>query len=173
MKKRVVYLITNIINSKVYIGQTNNLRKRTNCHRAAATKKQSHPLYNAMNYYGIDNFVFSIIEECAQDDDVYVNARETFWIMHYRSIERKFGYNIASGGKGFSGFSLSEESKLKISLALKGRKRSEAHREKIRLSNVGRKASPETKEKMSKAQRDERDGLSLLRWVLQHENFVI
>lgn len=53
------------------------------------------PLYRAFTKYGIENFEFSVIEQCS---DLEVNDRETYWIEYYGSF--KNGYNATLGGDG-------------------------------------------------------------------------
>lgn len=50
-------------------------------------------LYRSMRKYGIDNFEFSILEECAISE---LNEREKFWIQYYDSFFN--GYNTTLGG---------------------------------------------------------------------------
>ena len=66
-------------------------------------------------------------------------------------------YNKAkqtSTGFGYTGFLVSEETKVKISKALKGKKKtpfSKEHKENIRKTRIGKELSEETKNKLSKA----------------------
>lgn len=92
----VIYKITNNINNKVYIGQT--MRKpadrwQAHKHRAELPDFKTH-LYNAMRKYGVENFSFSIIEECL---DEKLDERERFWIEYYDSFNK--GYNETLGGQ--------------------------------------------------------------------------
>lgn len=50
-----IYKITNLINSKVYIGQSNDIERRFKQHKSInEQKRHSHlPLYQAFNKYGI------------------------------------------------------------------------------------------------------------------------
>lgn len=54
----IIYLITNAINDKKYVGQTiKSLKRRSNAHKRDAFKYQSSlPLHRAMRKYGIENF---------------------------------------------------------------------------------------------------------------------
>ncbi|MBQ7171919.1 MAG: GIY-YIG nuclease family protein [Clostridia bacterium] len=91
-----IYKITNIINGKVYVGQTNNLEKRTYKHFYLAQNGCKRHLYNAMRYYGLENFEISIIEECSSDE---ASDREQYWIKEYKSTNKKYGYNKTDGGE--------------------------------------------------------------------------
>ena len=92
-----VYLIRNIKNGKVYVGQTNNLKLRKQNHFADLKANIHHNkhLQNAWNKYGQKNFEFEVLEECSIEklDDV-----EIYWIKYYESYNRRFGYNFELGG---------------------------------------------------------------------------
>ena len=68
---------------------------------------------------------------------------------------------------------VTEETKLKISNALKGKTKSLEHREKLRIVNLGKKASKETKRKMQEAHW--RKGIGYNTWkrfVLERDNYT-
>lgn len=88
-----IYKITNIINNKVYIGQSNNPQKRWKEHIRLGKNNKNSKLYSAINKYGVNNFIFEIIEENIKN----YNEREKYWIKYYNSI--KNGYNICIGGE--------------------------------------------------------------------------
>lgn len=91
---KYIYKIENLINHKIYIGQTNNPKRRFAEHRAKGYENNSHKiLYYAFDKYGIDNFDFLVIEEV---DDNDANNREKYWISYYDSFEN--GYNMTEGG---------------------------------------------------------------------------
>lgn len=52
-----IYLITNLVNNKKYIGQTNNLQRRMNEHRSG----QGTVIDQAIKAYGVKNFSSEII----------------------------------------------------------------------------------------------------------------
>lgn len=94
-----IYCITNLINSKRYIGQTNfSIEERFKEHIADSKKDRckNRPLYSAFNKYGIENFIIEQIEEV---DSEKLNEKEIFWIKEYHSYG-SFGYNATSGGDG-------------------------------------------------------------------------
>ena len=92
-----IYKITNKINGKIYIGKTEfSIKKRWKEHIADSKKGfVNRPLYNAMNKYGISNFLIEQIEECEN-----LNERERYWIQYYDTY--KNGYNATLGGDGKS-----------------------------------------------------------------------
>ena len=115
-----IYSITNKINGKVYVGQSVNVYKRWKDHKYELNKNIHHNIYlqRAWNKYGKGNFEFEIIEICKQEE---LNDKEMFWIKGY--IENKKSYNLTLGGDGTKGHPLSEEAKIKIGRASKGRKK--------------------------------------------------
>ena len=89
---KYIYKIENLINHKIYIGQTNNPQRRFQEHRAKGYEINTHKvLYYAFDKYGIDNFSFEIIEKTNDP-----NEREKYWITFYDSFEN--GYNMTEGG---------------------------------------------------------------------------
>ena len=111
-----IYLIKNIINGKVYVGQTKNPHERWKSHKGLARRGKNHYLYKSIKYYGICNFTFTIIERCSSQEEV--DVAEDHWINYYNSRNLNFGYNIRAGG---SRGPHSKETNLKISKAAIGR----------------------------------------------------
>ena len=88
-----IYKITNKINGKSYIGQSNNIQRRFSEHRTKG--KESRILVDiAIQKYGMDNFLFEIIEECPIDQ---LNERESYWIAQFNTVNN--GYNFSIGGE--------------------------------------------------------------------------
>jgi group I intron endonuclease len=108
----VIYKITNP-NDKIYIGCTIDFKRRLSEYRRLSINGQV-KIYNSLSKYGFDKHVFEIIEEC--DDDA-LHEREIYWIKYFNCIEE--GLNIRLGNRTGS---LTEDTKQKISAALKGRK---------------------------------------------------
>lgn len=88
-----------MINGKVYVGQTKNFAIRKAGHLCAARHGLNRYLYNAMRKYGLENFIFEVIEECV---DEVVDKREQRWIAHFDSFNCENGYNLTTGGQNFS-----------------------------------------------------------------------
>ena len=88
-----IYKIENMIDHKVYIGQSVRVEQRWKEHISYTHGPQyrNYPLYNAMNKYGIDNFSFTVLEEC-EADQLY--SREQYWIDYYNSTDLAKGYNL-------------------------------------------------------------------------------
>lgn len=96
-----IYKIENLINGKVYIGQSKEIEKRIRRHKKAVVNKNdkayNYPLYKSIRKYGIENFSFKIIEECLVSE---LNEKERFWIKYYNSFFE--GYNQTFGGDSSS-----------------------------------------------------------------------
>lgn len=94
-----IYKITNKINQKSYIGQSICISHRWARHKQDAFNKEEkvyeYPLYRAIRKYGLDNFDFSIIEECKESE---LNEKEQYWIQYYDTYNT--GYNLTLGGDG-------------------------------------------------------------------------
>lgn len=88
-----IYKITNLINFKIYIGQSVNIYQRWHAHKYADCKDSI--IHRAIKKYGIQNFQFEIIEECNKQK---LNQRERYWIQYYDSYNS--GYNLTPGGDG-------------------------------------------------------------------------
>jgi group I intron endonuclease len=174
-----VYIVTNVVNAKQYVGITNNLGIRWKRHKKALGETPL--LHRAIKKYGKEFFVFSHIadafdKEAAFDlERILIEQHNTFYPN---------GYNLTKGGEGGAGAKigrvLSKETKKKISESLKGKpsprkgaKLSDETKQKLRESKVGKpskrlgyKHSEETIAKI-RAQKIARD---LLKKVKETEN---
>ena len=92
-----IYLIKNKVNNCCYIGQSTNITRRWRQHKEAAVNNEEAPLYAAMRKYGIDNFDFSVLEECAVEE---LNNKEIEYIEKFNSYKQ--GYNQTRGGNQYS-----------------------------------------------------------------------
>lgn len=94
-----IYKITNKINNKIYIGQSNNIKRRWSEHKKHFKNYNNNILlYKAFNKYGIDNFKFEILELCSEDE---LNNLEKYYIEFYNSCVKSkngWGYNMTYGG---------------------------------------------------------------------------
>ena len=87
----IIYKITNLVNGKIYVGQTKfSVEKRFKEHA-----KANSPLGHAIRKYGKENFKAEVIEICQTFTEL--NEREIFWIAKL-NCKVPNGYNIADGG---------------------------------------------------------------------------
>lgn len=102
-----IYKIENLVNGKVYIGQSVDIYTRWISHKNASLREgnrgYNYPLYRAFRKYGIDNFYFEIIEECTEEE---LDEKEIYYINKYKSfvgLDYSNGYNQTLGGEGSRG----------------------------------------------------------------------
>ena len=105
-----IYKIENIINNKVYIGQTTQeLNARWYQHKNTSINNSNlyMLIHKAMNKYGVDNFYFEEIEkiECNKYEllKTKLNSLEIFYIKKYNS-RKPNGYNMTIGGNNVSDY---------------------------------------------------------------------
>jgi group I intron endonuclease len=144
-----IYKITSPSN-KIYIGQSINIKKRWYEHKYSYKTKKS-KLYSSFIKYGIENHVFEVIILCLIED---LNRLEKHYVDLFQSTNQKYGLNLKDGG-GSKG-AIAEETKKKISLALKGRigkKLTEEQKKAQSIRQKGKVISQETKLKISLAKK--------------------
>lgn len=91
-----VYKIT-FPNNKNYIGISNNIYRRMLEHNSDF--RNNLPIEYAIKKYGKIT-EFDIIEEISPENRDLMREREKYWIKHYNSYKKEFGYNISKGGDG-------------------------------------------------------------------------
>ena len=161
----VIYKITSPSNN-IYIGQTWNFDKRKYQYSKYSCKAQRH-LHNSLKKYGYENHKIEILAELPEDiDQITLNKYECLYYDFYLNA----GYpmlnlrvpNEIGGGKmsdesrkklseAKKGFKIKEETKIKLSLAMKNiekKKMSEETKIKISKSKIGTKHTQEAKDKI-------------------------
>lgn len=99
-----IYLWTNLVNGKHYVGQTQHFYDRMAQYKNGGATKY---LKNAMNKYGIENFEIDILEYTSIEE---LDKREQHWIDYYESYEKDKGYNICQFASTTRGYKHSPES---------------------------------------------------------------
>ena len=84
-----VYMITNTVTGKFYIGSTVNLYARLKYHRYSANRNSNKELGGDILKYGFDAFNVTILETPSLDQ---LREREKFYIESLNAVEN--GYNI-------------------------------------------------------------------------------
>jgi len=113
-----IYYIYRLLfpNDKVYIGQTGNFKNRMGGYKRSIRYNNNLLIYNAIKKYGWENIKKDILLKC---DIKYADFFERSFITGYKAIDRKYGYNLESGGN--KNKKLSDETKRKISKARIGK----------------------------------------------------
>lgn len=155
-----VYLITNNITGKQYVGQTiqKDINSRWKQHKCLNSKTIGKYLLDSYKKYGITNFKFQIICICFDSD---IDNLEKYYIRKFNTLAPN-GYNLTLGGKHRY---LTQESKNNIRNKLTGRigkPCSEEVKQKIRDSkigvrnpNYGKSMTDEQKRKISEAMKNQ------------------
>jgi len=157
-----IYGIRNIVDGKWYVGQSVRIEERRGRHfgRLAQGTHFNEHLQASYNCYGKECFDFHILEEVPED---MLDIRERSWIEYYESTQKRYGYNREDGGS----FSKrhSEETKLKIGKAHKGKIITKEMRLKMSLAHIGKKLSEETCRNMSIARKGHTTSLETRRKI--------
>jgi group I intron endonuclease len=137
MRTGIIYLITNRVNGKKYVGQSvGKLRARWKGHKRAACRVNPPcAIHKAIRKYGLDAFTVDVISEYSED---CLDFAEIFFIKLFNTYG-KHGYNMTAGGESQKGRTPWN----------KGKKTG------LPAWNAGKKGvyshSPETRENMSRA----------------------
>lgn len=166
MKTGYIYLITNKVNGKQYVGQTTmTIRERWRLHKSNSSGNLKMPVCKAIKKYGANNFVIKTLEtlqaETKQDLVDQLNESEIKYIAQFQTFGN--GYNATSGGGGTLNKPVTEQTKQLIRETKIGEKNpmygttwSPERREQMKIltsgpnnHNYGKTTSPETKMKLS------------------------
>ena len=101
-----IYLWTNMINNKKYIGQAHVFYIRMIQYRHGYFN--SH-MKSAIEKYGIENFDITILEKDISFDKL--DEREQYWIDYYKSYLQQNGYNICRYASTTFGYKYTDEQK--------------------------------------------------------------
>lgn len=102
-EKMIIYLATNKVNEKKYVGMTTrNLQDRKWNHKTNAndqTRTENNHFSNAIRKYGWEAFEWEEIDNAMFLEDL--QEKEKYWINHYDTYHN--GYNSTIGGEGSYG----------------------------------------------------------------------
>jgi group I intron endonuclease len=152
----IIYKATNLVNNKIYIGQTKNeIEKRIKGHiKDSKSQKTNTPFLLSIKKHGIDNFLFEEIDRADTFDEL--DEKEIYWINFYNATDNEIGYNLLGGGQfnriGTNEFGKRISEGLKNSEKWKKLQNNEEYKNKRKenfsLHNKGKKFTKEHKEKI-------------------------
>lgn len=91
-----VYLITNQINDKKYVGITNDYKKRWSNHKCCNDPKMA--IAQAIKKYGKENFKFELLEKNIPIERI--DEKEIYYIQKLEThVSTGKGYNVSKGGR--------------------------------------------------------------------------
>ena len=96
----IIYKVTNLVNQKIYIGQTiKTLEYRKRCHYNDTRNSNRKRVYfhNALAKYKDSDFSWEVIDEA--DNQEELDKLEQYWITYYNSNNPEKGYNLKAGGQ--------------------------------------------------------------------------
>lgn len=130
--------------NKYYVGKSMDIHARWNYDYKRLHCKKQQKIYNALVKYGYDGFEKIILEECEKS---VMNEREVYWIKYYNAVEN--GYNLKYGGQGggsFAGKKHTQEAKNRLREINLGKKLSDETKAKMSMSRKGKKRKPFSEE---------------------------
>jgi len=152
----IIYKATNLVNNKIYIGQTKNeIEKRIKGHiKESKNENTKRPFLLSIKKHGIDNFLFEEIDRADTFDEL--DEKEIYWINFYNATDNEIGYNLLGGGQfnriGTNEFGKRISEGLKNSEKWKKLQNNEEYKNKRKenfsLHNKGKKFTKEHKEKI-------------------------
>lgn len=152
MKTTNVYVITNQVNGKRYIGITTKpVEQRLHEHILASRRGVPFALYGAMRKHGEESFQIECLESCAGEE--LAKRRERKYIAEMNSMES--GYNMTAGGDGFACLVRTEEHRRRIGDAHRGKQVSPEMRRRISetlVAQPGRQHTEDSRKKIGEAQ---------------------
>jgi len=167
-----IYKIINIVNNKMYIGSSVNLKSRKYAH-FNGLRKNNHAndyLQKSFNKHGEDKFKWEIIEYVKRTSNLEATQkrllkREQYWMDTLETYNREIGYNLCKTAKNSITHKISEDTRNKIRERMKGinplgHLSNESKKEvfkKVSETKKGHKVSKETREKISESLKNNKD----------------
>jgi len=149
----IIYLTTNLVNNKRYIGQTSKEKYFLNEKDYLGSGKI---IKKAIKKYGINSFQRETLDIALSQDEL--NDLEIYYIAKYNAVESDDFYNIQHGGHFQPPYNHTDEHKQRLAETLKGennpfygKKHTEESKQKMSEAKKGTVASEESKKKMSLA----------------------
>ena len=151
-----IYLWTNLINGKHYVGQTVNFYQRIQRYKKGLINSY---MKEDIDKYGMENFKVEILEKIEDiSNEDFLTEREQYWMDYYQSYDLEKGYNIfdvagnvcylkrsdtikerfCGEGNGMYGKHHSDETKRKIAESKIGKTHAPTHFKRVRCVETGK-----------------------------------
>lgn len=123
-------------NGKRYIGMT----KMRLCERFSPGLYFTKIFKTDIEKYGWENFQHIVLEKDLTREEA--SEKEIYYINYYNTLDERYGYNLCTGGiHGGTPHECSDETKIKISLALTGKKHTLEARKNMSIAHIGKKGN--------------------------------
>lgn len=146
-----IYKIVNLVNNKIYVGSSSDLKRRKYDHfyDLKNNKHKNNYLQNSFNKYKEKNFMFIVLEyidniENKEEFKQLILDRENYWIKELNACDNNFGYNMCKIADSCLGRECSDSTRKKLEIKnkgqvpwIKGKGHSDCTREKLRKSKLG------------------------------------
>ena len=141
-----VYQIVHIATGRRYVGQAKNVNRRWREHRRDLAKggHTSLHLQRAWIKYGPDAFQFTLLHSC---NEIMLDELEQ------HELDAGAVFNVLKYARSPRGVARRDETKQRISAALRGKEKSAAHRAALSAANLGKRQSAEVRAKKSATQK--------------------
>lgn len=148
-KTGCVYIHTNVISGKSYVGlTTRDMESRLKQHYNDANKGSSLHFHKALRKYDKDTWISKVLEDNIPIQRLALT--EKFYIAKYNTYEK--GYNLTTGGDSFDHMGMID---------------------KLRKANIGKKATEKTKVKMSRARIGTKGSSFKPWWYMNPDGIVV
>lgn len=142
-----IYVITNAINGKKYVGQTcQGFEFRWLQHKSAARRGNDCYIYRAIRKHGVDSFSVEVVEYI--DTLGQANEAEKKWIIQLQSLDSLHGYNSTHGGDGSMP---TEYTRKKLSKTRKEQFLDPEFKARMTAANVGKNHTEQGKQNIATA----------------------
>lgn len=146
-----IYTITNLLDGKIYVGQTSDFTRRKSRHitQLQNNTHDNEHLQRSVNKYSLSSFNIEMLVEC---DKELLNSEEHYWANLLNTFNKNYGYNlrrthpyvgVSRGYKKRSTFTIAKQEACKKSIILaqdsmRGKERTKEHIKNLTLSRHGK-----------------------------------
>lgn len=115
-----VYLLTCLVNGKVYVGKTMTTVSRRWLNHVSVAKNPRTYISRAIAKYGAEAFTVETL--CEAESESQLSFYECLFISALNSMNSTWGYNLTAGGEGTTGRKMSDAQRQKMSKDRTGKK---------------------------------------------------